>query len=222
MTVPADHPHPDCRIGITGHRILAEQDRVRAGIDHALDRIAEADSRRLTVYSSLAEGADQLAAEAVLARPEGRLVAVLPFPLDRYTQVFESAPARAGFARLLALAQDVITLPPASTPGQAYENAGRFLLARCDVLLAVWDGNLAQGQGGTGEIVRAARALGKPCVIVRAGNRRAGTNEPTTLGDAQGQVILELPLVQDKETLNYAGCKERRRTRGDRGRNQQQ
>jgi len=61
----------------------------------------------------------------------------------------------------------------------------------CDVLIAVWDGEGAQGQGGTGEIVARARSQGKPVVIVRAGNRKPGTLEPTTLGDEQGRVIVE-------------------------------
>jgi hypothetical protein len=61
----------------------------------------------------------------------------------------------------------------------------------CDVFVAVWDGEGAQGQGGTGEIVERARSQGKPVVIVRAGNRKPGTSEPTTLGDEQGRVILE-------------------------------
>ena len=62
---------------------------------------------------------------------------------------------------------------------------------QCDVLLAVWDGQEAQGLGGTGEIVARARGLGKPVVIVRAGNRLPGTEDPTTLGEEQGRVMLE-------------------------------
>jgi hypothetical protein len=61
----------------------------------------------------------------------------------------------------------------------------------CDVLIAVWDGEGAEGQGGTGEVVARARSQGKPVVIVRAGNSRPGTLEPTTLGTEQGAVIAE-------------------------------
>jgi hypothetical protein len=65
------------------------------------------------------------------------------------------------------------------------------VLEDCDVLLAIWDGQDAQGQGGTGGTVAEARARGIPVVWVHAGNRRPGTHEPTSLGDEQGQVTYE-------------------------------
>ncbi len=62
-------------IGVTGHRILAELDKINAGVDTALRRIEQAfPGQPLTVISSLAEGADRLVVRQVLARPQARLM----------------------------------------------------------------------------------------------------------------------------------------------------
>ena len=78
----------------------------------------------------------------------------------------------------------------------AYEHAGLVMLDRCEVLVAIWDGMHAQGQGGTGGLVAEARRRAMPVAWVHAGNRRTGTVEPTSLGDQQGAVSFErLPDV---------------------------
>ncbi len=50
------------------------------------------------------------------------------------------------------------------------------MVTRSDVLLALWDGQNAQGQGGAGEIVALARQKGLPLAWVKCGNRLPGTN----------------------------------------------
>jgi hypothetical protein len=65
------------------------------------------------------------------------------------------------------------------------------VLDRCEVLLAIWDGQGAQGQGSTGAIVGQARQRGLPLAWVHAGNRERGTQEPTSMGAEQGLVTLE-------------------------------
>jgi hypothetical protein len=47
---------------------------------------------------------------------------------------------------------------PYPTPTEAaYFAAGKLIVNRCDLLLAVWDGQPAGGLGGTGDIVGYAR-----------------------------------------------------------------
>jgi hypothetical protein len=182
------------RIGVTGHRILAEPDRLIRGIEEALRRIqAGYPGRRLAVLSSLAEGADRLVAEAVLRTPKSRLVVVLPFPEEEYVADFgaEGSPSWVHYDSLMRRAAEVVRLPRRATRDEGYEQGGHYVVERCDVLLAVWDGQEAQGQGGTGEIVARAREQGKPVVIVRAGNRVPGTEEPTSLGEEQGRIVAE-------------------------------
>ena len=180
------------RIGVSGHRFLADLDKLNAGVNQALDLIEGAfTGKDLTVLSSLAEGADRLVARHVLDRPGGRLVVPLPLAEEDYIEDFTDPASRREFAGLLARAASVVTLPDAPTRDAAYQAAGEYIAQHCDVLLALWDGQCAQGQGGTAGVVAQVRGQGKPIVIVRAGNRRPGTQEPTSLGPEQGRVIAE-------------------------------
>ena len=178
-------------IGVTGHRFLAD----RARIDEALVGVVEALTREYpgpwTVVSALAEGADRLVARALLGHPGTRLVAVLPLAVEDYETDFTTAGSRAEFRDLLGRAEETVVLPSRDDRNLAYEAGGGAVLDRSDVLVTVWDGAGEQGVGGTGEIVGAARERGMPIVWVHAGNRRPGTEEPTTLGGDQGLVTWE-------------------------------
>jgi hypothetical protein len=179
-------------IGVTGHRILAELDEINAGVDEALRRIEQAfPGQPLTVLSSLAEGADRLVVHRVLARSQARLVVPLPLPKADYLTDFASTASKAEFSNLLARADEVIELSLTPTRNEAYEAAGNYVLDHCDVLLAVWDGQGAQGQGGTGAIVARARQRNLPIAWIHAGNRNPGTQEPTSLGRDQGKITFE-------------------------------
>lgn len=179
-------------IGVTGHRILTDAELINAGIDTALDHIEKRfPGENLAVMSSLAEGADRLAAHRVLSRPNAKLIAPLPFSQEDYETDFEAEGSKAEFRKLLSRAAEVIELKLPARRDEAYEAAGLYVLDHCDVLLAVWDGRDAQGRGGTGEIVSHARERNLPIAWVHAGNRKAGTNEPTTLGSEQGTVTFE-------------------------------
>jgi hypothetical protein len=180
------------RIGVTGHRILAERQRVVAGIEAALSRIqARFPGRAPVVVSALAEGADRLVAEAVLRRSGSRLVAVLPMPRSEYLSDFATPESRDEFMRLLAGAAEVVELPTSSSRTEAYAAANERMLDEADVLVAVWDGGGAQGQGGTAEVVARARTLRLPLAWVHAGNREPGALEATSLGADQGRVTFE-------------------------------
>ena len=72
-----------------------------------------------------------------------------------------------------------------------YERDFQYLLDHCDVILAVWDGEDAQGRGGTGQIVRLAREAGMAVAWVHAGNRQPGTMTPISLDPDQGLVTYE-------------------------------
>ncbi len=178
------------RIGVTGHRFLAEIDKLTAALELALDKVAEAFAdRRLVVVSPLAEGADRLVAQAVLDRG-GQLVVPLPLPLDDYMTDFGAAESRAEFQRLLAEASEVVELPATPTRNEAYKQVGEWVLDESDVLIAIWDGQPAQGHGGTAEIVQRALDHSLPVLHIKAGNRKPGTNQPTSLGDEQGKLVV--------------------------------
>lgn len=183
-------------VGVTGHRVLAEVEKLEAAVDAALAEVErQVGGGSLTIVSALAEGADRLAAERVLSRPGARLEVVLPLPQAEYERDFQESSSVEAFRRLLARADRIVELPATSGDQSGREDAylagGQYLLDHCDVILAVWDGQGAQGRGGTGHIVTLAREAGMPVAWVHAGNRRPGTMTPTSLGPDQGRVTYE-------------------------------
>jgi hypothetical protein len=181
---PSSTPsHARLRIGVTGHRVppkLPEESEIplREQIDRIFGAFASAArnveniymahssardaalAREFTVVSSLAEGSDRIVAEAGLAGG-CKLEVVLPLKEDEYVKDFETAKSRKQFDGLLVRASQVVDLNglPAKRP-QAYEAAGLFMLENIDVLVAIWDGNIAAGIGGTAQIVERAIADG--------------------------------------------------------------
>ena len=114
----------------------------------------------LVIVSSLAEGSDRIVAEAGLAAGFA-LQVVLPFDRAEYERDFETQMSRREFEELLARACDVFELDGAADQRpRAYEAAGLFMLANIDVLIAIWDGEVAAGIGGTAQIVERAVADG--------------------------------------------------------------
>ena len=120
---------------------------------------------QLLMVSPLADGADQFAADAAIANGYG-LQVVLPFPREQ-TRAETAEPFRDDFDRLADAASCLIELPGRQAdPLEAYVMAGRATIAHCDLLLAVWDGQVPRGRGGTGEVVELALARGMPIVHI--------------------------------------------------------
>jgi hypothetical protein len=122
----------------------------------------------LTIVSSLAEGADHIVAEAGLAAGF-TLESVLPFAKDEYVKHFATEESRAKFDELLGSASSVFILD-GSTKDQdrprAYETAGLIMLHNIDLLIAIWNGEEADGRGGTAEIVGRAITDGMPIIWI--------------------------------------------------------
>lgn len=147
---------------------------MRERVGEVMRRIAEpppGGARQIEVVSPLAEGTDRLVAEEAIA-VGAELTCPLPLPVDEYERDFTSAKSMAAFRRLLAEARDVAVVGEAGwTPDErnaAYVAAGREMLVRADLLLAVWDGLPSRGEGGTAQIVAEAQDLGIPVVWIRA------------------------------------------------------
>jgi hypothetical protein len=121
----------------------------------------------LAVVSPLAEGADRLVAARVLAREDAELEAVLPMDEAEYEADFASDASKSEFRSLLARASSIHRLPRSPGREEAYAAAGRYVVDRCDVLIAVWDGNPEEGRGGTAEIVRHARRQRRALAWIR-------------------------------------------------------
>ena len=186
IAAPHTHVYPDhiadrlglgripfiVRVGVTGHRSLANPAEAGKGIVAAFERINDLFGSIgapvvLNAISSLAMGADQLLAQAVLETPGGMLEVPLPYAADDYRR--ENFPDRASkdeFDALLSRAALVETAPPTSSPEEGYERAGKYVVDRCDVLVAVWDGQPGRGRGGTAEVVTYALRSRVPLLVV--------------------------------------------------------
>jgi hypothetical protein len=68
---------------------------------------------------------------------------------------------------LLDQAEEIIELPQPTSRDEAYAETGTYILDRCDIMIAIWDGEGAKGKGGTGEIVRIARERGLPLAWIQ-------------------------------------------------------
>jgi len=155
-------------IGITGHRDLREEDR--RGLEEGIRRIfAELRDRYphtpLILLSSLAEGADRLAARVALDC-QVRLVVPLPMSRALYEEDFETAASRAEFHELLQQAERWFELPlPQEKSGDRlcghgterelqYALQGVCIARECQILIALWDGVEGEKEGGTAQVVR--------------------------------------------------------------------
>ncbi len=148
-------------IGVTGHRRIAASctASIEAAVVSVLEGVrAKAPDAPLLLLTGLAEGADRLVARLAQERFGTELVAVLPRAADDYRQDFATAESRAEFDRLLGSARLVVS-PPAGAgpvePTDGYLWAGNFTALHAHLLIALWDGDEARGDGGTAEIVQA-------------------------------------------------------------------
>lgn len=151
------------RIGITGHSNLAP-DAVPLVADALRDVLAgQSAGQSVTGVTSLARGADQLFARAVLDLG-GQVEVVLPASDYRERKV--KPDNAADFAELIGRAATVTTMPFETSNRDAYLAASEHVLAIVDAMVAVWDGQPSDGRGGTGDVVAAARERNVPVTVV--------------------------------------------------------
>lgn len=147
-------------VGISGHQGLTgeTEDLVRAEIEKLLRPLDG-----IVGVTSLAEGADQLFAQAVLEQG-GLLEAVIP--CDDYETTFKAAESRRRFRHLKSIARSVTRLDFSEPSEKAFMAAGRFVADRSEILIAVWNGQPAAGLGGTGDVVEYANERSKVVHVV--------------------------------------------------------
>jgi len=176
-------------VGVTGHRcgrlsrmdeprlrqrlhdifswIIAHRTKPESLMRFGLKKTAEPFSA-VALLSALAEGADQIAAEEAL-RLDCILWCALPFARTEYEVDFSTAETRAAYHALLAQAAAVEELQGTRANEEAaYADVGHHVVACSDVLLAIWDGDGAQGPGGTASIVAAALECGRSVIWLDA------------------------------------------------------
>jgi hypothetical protein len=149
------------KIGITGHQKL-ENSRGWEWVDIELTNIITQLPKPLTGITSLAIGADQLFAKIILQNG-GCLNVILPF--EGYEFVFDDD-GRRNYYQLLERAANVETLSKMTSNEESYFEAGKQIVDKADLLIAVWDSKPAKGLGGTADVVRYAKQCGKKIIHI--------------------------------------------------------
>jgi hypothetical protein len=150
------------RIGVTGHvHVSADVARWVAGA--LTERLRRLPDQSLRGVTCLAEGADQIFAAVVLAL-EGTIDVVLP--ARDYARRMAGTPNAATFGDLLRRARSVETMPFETSSRAAYLAASEAMLHRCDLLLAVWDGEPSRDVGDTADVVAKAREQRVPVEVL--------------------------------------------------------
>jgi hypothetical protein len=156
-------------VGVTGHTNLTDQSVVL--VHQELLDLLRPRANDLVGMTCLARGADQVFADAVLELG-GALEVVIPAS-DYFTGISDPV-SRKRCEAYLGAAASTVTMPYESSGPPAYLSASRYLIDRCDLLLAVWDGSPATGSGGTADAVAYAHDRGRSIVVVwPEGARRA-------------------------------------------------
>lgn len=162
-------------IGVTGHRVIEDEDLIRgkvravlAGIEAHFSNI----NHILKVISPLAEGADRLVAQEVLffngCPGINEMLVVLPLEIHDYMNDFKTIESKMEFEELTDLAREIVTLKEAPTRKDAYYQVGKYVVDECNVLIAIWDGEPSRGKGGTAEIVDYAKSIGREVVWINS------------------------------------------------------
>ena len=149
------------RIAITGHRGLpaATEQLVEQAIREQLAAYA---GHGIIGVSNLADGADQLFAQAVL--DTGRQLHVI-IPAARYRDDLPES-AHASYDKLLSKASSVHRLNRIESTAEAHMEASNVMLDTADRLFAVWDGKPARAYGGTADVVAEAQRRGIPVTVI--------------------------------------------------------
>ena len=147
------------RVGLSGHQKMPEVafEYASKEIENYLDA-----HKNVTGICSLAAGSDQLFAAKVI-ETGGELVAVIPS--RNYEETFDEE-GLATYKDLLGDAIETEVLDFSEPSEEAFYAAGKRVADIADEMIVVWDGEKAQGLGGTADIVDYARNLGKQVFII--------------------------------------------------------
>lgn len=151
-------------LGVTGHRpnrLLIPRSVLMQCLQELLGEIREVLAARcpgsgLVALSALAEGADQVFAEAAL-RAGCSLQVLLPLQREPYLATFSAPGGRDLFAHLLARAASVQMLAGCADdlPG-AFARLGGEIISQSNLVVGIWDGQHAAGPGGTAAVMQQA------------------------------------------------------------------
>jgi hypothetical protein len=150
-------------VGMTGHQGLPTP--TAELVTAALRDVLRPHALNLVGVTMLGPGADQLFARVVLSLG-GTLHVVQPTTDTQYRDSFTDPEARRGYDELYGQASHVEALEHTESTEQAHMDAGRVVVDRSSMLVAVWDGQPSRGYGGTADVVAYARQRGVPITVI--------------------------------------------------------
>lgn len=191
MSVPSTLPLFHV-VGFTGHRQLADSAGVAQAVRAELENIRRESPGEWIALSSAAAGADLIFVRTALELGLG-WEALLPLPLVDFERDFSPAEWRE-VKPLLERAEHFEVAAEPGSRDEAYLTGGFEIVNKCDVLLAVWDGQPARGKGGTADVVAYARAMARPLIIVNPDSKavRRENFERLRLRDSNLQYLNEV------------------------------
>jgi len=157
-------------VGVTGQRSVGDEPVIRESLRKVLsrlDQILSTTPHRYIAQTSLLEGGDRLLAEEVLQWPSQGMEAgpelhlFLPCTPETYLEECATLESRERCELILDQASKIEVSAVRGPREAACEDVGRTIVHSCDVLVAIWDGESSTGKGGTGEMVRYARVVGR-------------------------------------------------------------
>ncbi len=163
------------KIGITGHRNLADEAFVQEAITDVISKIlVQNNAETFEAITGLAYGADTLFARIAKEKFKAQIKIILPFSLSEYEKDFDTD------QRVKELRRWCDQFPPEvprsiegksldrKEKNEAYLNCGKKIVDTCDYLIAVWNGKPSSGASGTQIIVDYARSAQKKLEIIFA------------------------------------------------------
>ncbi|MDR1394109.1 MAG: nucleoside 2-deoxyribosyltransferase [Bifidobacteriaceae bacterium] len=144
------------KIGVTGHQKMPTAAKEYA--ERIIRGLLARQDGQVVGLTSLAAGADQMFAQLVL-EAGGSLDAIIPSAGYETTFTPDDLPV---YNALVGRAGHVTVLDFPEPTEEAFMAAGQEVVARSDLVVAVWDGQPAAGYGGTADAVWYAWSLGKP------------------------------------------------------------
>lgn len=190
-------------IGFSGHRHLAEAHNIRSAIHASLSALkahALAQGAQVELYSSAAYGADLLALDCA-TKLQIPIHLSLPLPEDEFVQDFVDHDEDWSQAHsFISVARNganggTFRVQRDHHRSECYYAEATKLVDACDFLLTVWDGEKAQGLGGTAQVIDLAIAHQKPVL-------RISTVDPKPISPAE--ITAAWPAPDEKITaINY-------------------
>ncbi|MGH3918103.1 MAG: hypothetical protein ACRDSG_03520 [Pseudonocardiaceae bacterium] len=147
-------------IGITGHRGLSPP--TARLVTQALRAALAEYGASVTGVTSLADGADQLFARAVV--DQGGLIEVI-VPAAHYRDGLPPE-SHTEYDDLLGHAIKVHRLDFTESTSESHMAASELMISMISSLFAVWDQQPARGYGGTADVVALARDKERPVRII--------------------------------------------------------